>query len=162
MNATLDVENYLLNAANSAEAIITTTMINLYSKDVDLESLEKQAALLPAAIKLTVNVKKVTSIRTICEAFNNSPSYKKLLDQVDALLHLYLTIPVTTATNERVFSTLRRVKTYLRSTMTQKTLNNSLLLHSHKTKTDELDLKNVAEVFRRSNDTRMNFFSSFI
>ena len=41
--------------------------------------------------------------------------------------------------------------------MTHETLNNSMLLHLHKAKMDELDLRNVAEVSHRSNDTRMNF-----
>ena len=41
------------------------------------------------------------------------------------LLRLYLTLPVTSATSERThtFSTLRRLKNYLRSTMKQDRLN---------------------------------------
>jgi len=34
-------------------------------------------------------------------------------------MHLFATLPVTTATNERSFSTLQRLTAYLRSTMGQ-------------------------------------------
>jgi len=42
-----------------------------------------------------------------------------------------LSIPVSVATLEHSFSVLRRLKTYLRSTMTQKKLTHCALLHFH-------------------------------
>ena len=48
---------------------------------------------------------------------------------------LYLTFPVTTATVERSFSSLRCVKTYLRSTMTSCRLNILFLLYIHQDRT---------------------------
>ena len=45
------------------------------------------------------------------------------------LLQTLVTIGVTTASAERSFSSLRRVKTYLRSTMSQERLNNLSLIH---------------------------------
>ena len=56
------------------------------------------------------------------------------------LLPMYLTIPVTSATSERTFSALRRLKNYLRSTMKQDHLNNCLLMHCRKSITDTLDI----------------------
>lgn len=44
---------------------------------------------------------------------NESPG---MLSEVDKLLNIYFTFPVTSATAERSFSSLRRIKTYLRST----------------------------------------------
>ena len=41
-----------------------------------------------------------------------------LLGEVDKLVHLFLDIPGSSATAERSFSTTRRLKTYLRTTMT--------------------------------------------
>ena len=63
---------------------------------------------------------------------------------MDMLLRLYLTIPMSTSTAERTFSTLRRLKTYLRATMTQSRLNHIVLLNSHRERTDKLDLTVVA------------------
>ena len=48
------------------------------------------------------------------------------------------------ATSEHSFPALRRVKTYLRTTMTQNHFNNLMVLHIHKDSTDSLDLMNTA------------------
>ena len=45
-------------------------------------------------------------------------------------------MPATIAISERSFSVLKRVKTYLRTTMTQRRLNQLMLLHVHTNKTD--------------------------
>ena len=42
-----------------------------------------------------------------------------------------LTMPVTSATAERSFSALKRIKTYLRSTMVEDRLNGLFLMHVH-------------------------------
>ena len=67
-------------------------------------------------------------------------------------------MPVTTATAERSFSTLRRLKTYLRSTMSQPRLNHIVLLHSHKERTDALDLIHIAKTFVSVNNRRQENF----
>ena len=53
---------------------------------------------------------------------------------------------VWNATSERSFSSLCRVKTYLRNTMGQERLNinNLMTLHAHKEITDSLDLDAIA------------------
>lgn len=79
-------------------------------------------------------VKKVTSVQTVCDAMNTKETYTSVLSEVHKLLRLYLTIPVTSSTAERTFSVLKRLLTYLRSTMTEKRLNNCMLLHVHKIK----------------------------
>ena len=42
-------------------------------------------------------------------------------------VQIVLTVPIASATTERSFSTMKRVKTYLRSTMTDQKLNNLCL-----------------------------------
>ena len=93
--------------------------------------------MLDDAIKVALSsLKKVTSIRTICDALNTQTVYSEVHNQ----LGLFLTIPITTATSERTFSALRHVLPYLRSSMTEQRLNNCLLLYVHKELTDSLDL----------------------
>lgn len=87
-------------------------------------------------------------------------TFKGLLPTVHQLLRLYLTIPVTSATAERAFSALKRVLTYVRSSMTDLRLNNCLLLHVHKDLTDCLDLAMAAQEFI-NNDERSKFFGHF-
>ena len=49
-----------------------------------------------------------------------------------ALMLLLITMPVSTASAERSFSVMRRLKTYLRATMTTERLSGLALLHAHK------------------------------
>ena len=71
-------------------------------------------------------------------------------------------LTVTSATAERSFPSLRRVKTFLRSLMTQKRLNNLFMLWDvHTTYTDSLDLCSVAEEFVSVNTCQLNYFGKF-
>lgn len=63
------------------------------------------------------------------------------------LLQVSLTIPVTTATCERSFSVLKRIKSYLRSTMGQTRLYSLALLGIEVETTNKLDLDRVVDIF---------------
>ena len=55
-----------------------------------------------------------------------------------------LVMPATNATSERSFSTLRRTKIYLRSTMKQERLNNFMILHIYSEQTDAINDNEIA------------------
>ena len=74
--------------------------------------------------------------------------------EVIALLKLYLASRVTNSVSERSASAMRRLKNWLRSTMSQERLNHCVLLSIHKEKTDEINLTNVANVFCEANEER--------
>ena len=57
-----------------------------------------------------------------------SAIYKDMLSEVDKVLKIFFTFPVTNVTAERSFSSLIRLKTYLRSTMTHCRLNYLFIL----------------------------------
>ena len=69
-----------------------------------------------------------------------------------------MTIPVTTSSSERNFSALKRVKTYLRNSMTQSRLNHCMLVHVHQDKTDTLNICEIANDFIRCNEKRIEYF----
>ena len=92
---------------------------------------------------------------------NNNPVARRLCSELDYFLKLYLTIPVTTATAERTFSAMKRLKTYLRSSMTQQRLNHVLILNSNKTRIENLDLVEIAKSFISVNERRSNYFGKF-
>ena len=83
------------------------------------------------------------------------------MSEICKLLTLILVIPATNAVSERSASALRRVKSYLRSTMSQVRLNNLLILHVHKQRTDELDLRIILNEFVSSNEHRCNNIEKF-
>ena len=97
----------------------------MYSKDINIPHLAIQLKMLPDLVHAfnennpATAIKEVTTLRTLCHIINGMPSSKAMFTEVFTLLRLVLTIPVTTATAERTFSTLRRLKTFLRSSMSQ-------------------------------------------
>jgi hypothetical protein len=74
---------------------------------------------------------------------------------VRKLLQLFATLPVSTAPAERSFSSLRLLKTYLRSTVTQERLSGLALCHIHRDIT--LQPSKVIDRFSRKNPIRMQF-----
>ena len=81
--------------------------------------------------------------------------------EIIVLLKLYLVLPATNAVSERSASSMRRIKDWLRSKISQKRLNHCMLLSIHKEKTDKINLKNVANVFCEANEERIYIFGIF-
>ena len=159
------LEKLLLKAANGDFQGIPEE-VDLYEKDVQMDRLAIQLQMLPDMIKTynenhpDTKIDKVTLIRTLCDVMNALPACKTMLSEVSKLLVILLTIPVTTATAERAFSTLRRVKSYLRSTLSQPYMNNLMLLHAHKEITDTIKPIDIAKEFFQVNERRTNYFGT--
>ena len=67
------------------------------------------------------------------------------------------------ATSERTLSALKCVLTSLRSSMTEKRLNNCLMPYIHKNLTDAMDIKSQAEEFAsRYQEKRIKYFGKFV
>ena len=75
------------------------------------------------------------------------------------LFQLLLILPATNATSERSFSALRRIKSYLRCTMSQARLNHLMILHYHQALCDTIDLKVIANEYIIKNETRKSTFA---
>ena len=101
----------------------------------------------------------VDSIKTALLAL--STMQRKLLDPVVRLFQLLVILPATNATSERSFSALRRIKSYLRSTMSQARLNHLMILHYHQEMTDRLDMKCIANEYILKNESRRSTFATF-
>ena len=99
--------------------------------------------------------KDVNSIETSIEAlqFICEQGYKLFFPNISTLLQLFATLPVTSATAERSFSLLDRLKTYLRSTMGEDRLNGLALANVHK----DIDVKpeQVIELFCKVKPRRL-------
>lgn len=68
---------------------------------------------------------------------NFQPETRRIFQEVEKLLALCLSLPVSAADSERSFSTLRRLKTYLRGTMSQQRLTHLALMNVHQNILDE-------------------------
>ena len=82
----------------------------------------------------------------------------KVFSELHSVIKLYLTVPLSNATAERSFSALRRIKTYLRSTLTQEHLNHFLVLNAHRELLDRIDVNEVCQSVMKVNERRRKYF----
>ena len=133
------------------------SVIEFYKDDFDSMVLKTQLVTLGSIIP--------NDIRTFDEIVGylktSNSGVKSLISEVIKLTKLVLVCPATNATSERAFSALRRVKNYLQSTMNQIRVNNIMVLHVHKERTDNLDLIEIAREFVRGSENRLSIFGSF-
>ena len=123
------------------------TVTEFYGNDFDSTQLAIQLQLLATHFETMKDQGKITFRETVEYLQSLSVAQRIFYSQVIILVSLVLVMPATNATSERSFSCLRRVKSYLRSTMIQLRLNSTMLLHVHKDLTDELNLIEVANDF---------------
>lgn len=91
----LALENLLLKACNGEphEEDLNVLEASCYQDDLDCDKLRRQLLLCAEVIKQALPmVKKVTSVRTLCEAMKTNSTYKSMLSEVHKSLRLYLTI----------------------------------------------------------------------
>lgn len=161
------VEKFILAVANGTQEENDNSNIQniaeFLTDDIDIPRLQREINMIPdyfSVINLENNfgIKKITKIQTICDLLNVQSTGKSMFCEYTTLIRLYLTVPVTTATAERSFSAMNRVKTYLRSSMTQQRLNHVIIPHIHKERLDELDLNSICSTFISKNQSRKCFF----
>ena len=76
---------------------------------------------------------------------------------VHTLLRIICTLPVTSCSCERSISGLKRLKTYLRSTMGQERLNGLAMMHFHYEV--DIDHNAVLDIFARRHPRRMTLLN---
>lgn len=130
-------------------AVIGSDIRGMYHDDFDFVALETQLDLLPTL----VHGQNLDTIEAFSRWLKSSPS-RKYLAQVEKLTELVLVLPATNATSERSFSTLRRLKSYLRNSIGQSRLNSCLMLNCYKQITDNIDTGDIIRQFVQSHSDR--------
>ena len=130
---------------------------SFYGDDFSVPTLQVQLQTLRTQFEKESHI-TLQDIIQYLKTFNNAEL--TIYSEVVTLLKLILVSPATNATSERTFSAMRRIKTYLRSTMGQARLNSLMLLHVHKEKTDSLSLLDIANSFVNS-EYRKSVFGTF-
>ena len=156
-------EQLLLKAANNEDySDEIENVTSFYGSNFQPASLQAQLVNFTSNYPREDGVK--ASLKDLIDYFKNlSASHRALIPQVEVLLRLILVMPATNASSERVFSALRRLKSYLRSTMCQTRLNHLMLLNVHREKTDGLKDKmlEVANTFVEFSEHRKKIFGVF-
>ena len=122
--------------------------------------LQRQLMLLQDICKGT-DVKTVHDVISVFRRYTNGTT-SVLLREVAKLMKLFMVLPSWSCSAERSFSTLRRLNTYLRSTMTAERLNSVTVLHIHKElrPTADLNIDDLMTEFVSANDTRRAMFAA--
>ena len=157
------LENLLVSAANGKDYQQDLNFIaDFYGDDIDKVLLHTQMELfrsiILSAFPTTANVGIRDIVQHVCTL---SPGMRISITQVCSLIHLLLVMPATNAVSERSASALRRVKSYLRTTMSDSRLNNLLVLHVHKDRCDSLVLEDCLNEFVCGNEHRLSLFGKF-
>jgi len=90
-----------------------------------------------------------------------NPELRSLIPNITTLVRLLLVVGISGASAERSFSVLRRLKTYLRSTMTQKRLTHLSTLCIERERAQNIDTKNILSLFV-NNDVREKKFGRIL
>ena len=96
-----------------------------------------------------------------CFLLGLSKGQRMFFKQVCWVARLILVLPSTNAASERVFSTMKRVKTYLRSTMGQSRLNHLMIIYMYTDELDKMDLTAAAKEFIGGSEHRLRVFGNF-
>lgn len=123
--------------------------------ELDVELLQVQLPMFKQSFEYTSTDEAATAMRT------SVPEVRRLFGQVEVLLRLLLVVPGTSCEAERSFSALRRLKTWLRSTMTQARLNSTAVCHVHQKYMDEIDSRTLLNEFVSGVDRRIELFGKF-
>ena len=150
-----------LHGETDDEPLVPPAVEKLYAKDLDIKRLQRQMQILPDLVRSCPEIaKEVARVRTLANLLATAPLASSMFSKIEKLDRMYLTMPLTTATGERSFSALTRIKTYFRSSMTQQHLNNAMFLSIHKVDTDALDLKRIAQQFVNVDKCHRRFFGN--
>ena len=135
--------------------LLSKTFIRKPLEAFGIQVLKTQFLLVKSHLEKSVTNPSLIDILTYLRSLRASSTF---LSEVVMIVILILVAPGTNATSERSFSALRRVKTYLRSTMTQPRLNHLMILNVHKDECDKFSLGQCANKFCSNSEHRRNIF----
>ena len=156
------IESVLLHAAKGLPISSELNQLSLFYDDFNNVNLELEAQLKTMRNLFTSendtssNPLTVTGIAT---KINSTEGANLFMTEVSRLLKLALVVPATSADSR--LSGLRRLKTYLRSTIGQARLNHLMVLHCHQDRVDQLNLQAIAQEFISANEKQSKFFENF-
>ena len=132
--------------------------VEFFKTDFNVAGLKTQLELF-SSIDNTVREGGITAILNWAKSLSRVE--RSLFSEIIVIIRLLLVMPATNAVSERGFSAMRRIKSFLRSTMSQQRLNHLMILSVHKEKCDKLKLSEIANDFVSGNENRLNALGYF-
>jgi hAT family C-terminal dimerisation region len=162
-----------IRSVNESFSFLWGERLNSFTRE-DLEKHAKDlSAEYPSDLHTVAFISEITSLKSSLEPFLETNVKIKDLDplailnvlyqnnmesgfpNVEVALRIFLTLPVTVATNERVFSKLKIIKTYLRSSMGQERLCNLAIISIEQDILNEISFDDIIGEFANSKCRRV-------
>ena len=117
---------------------------------INIDAMCAQAASIRAIV---ANCDKNKKPKTVSEVLKLIECFRTGFEQIWRMLQIAITVPVTSAECERSFSVMKRIKSYLRSTMSQDRLRNISILAIERELSDvsTVNWGNVIDKFSEAN-----------
>jgi hypothetical protein len=133
-------------------------IISVYD-DIDQMKVLREIRMLPDLLQSQSTLTKPKTASEWAIFFASQPeTVRHLFRETVKIVQILLVVPATAASAERSFSSLRRLKTWLRRTMTQKRLTHLALLHCHRERADKCDIEKLCHAFAcKTNERRTTF-----
>ena len=155
----------LLKAVNAKDYSSELDYVTeFYGSDLDKNKLSSQLKILALNIRGEVHLpssKTITLPEILSFIQKLSNDQRAFFKQLCWIVRLILVVPSTNASSERSFSTMKRLKTYLRSTMGRSRLNHLMVLNIYKEILDSMDMISIANEFVQANEHRLHIFGKF-
>ena len=150
----MKAEQLLIAAATTGDILMENMreVCEHFGEDLDEQRLKNQLSVLSDIVE-----DRSPCLKVIHQAILKLNTTSNLFSEVLKLLKLLFVLPARTASAERSFSSLRRLKTYF---MTAQRLNHVLLLHVHKDIAEYLDPYLIVKEFVYRNDKRKSVFGT--
>ena len=74
------------------------------------------------------------------------------------LMHIIKTLPISTASNERFFSSMKNVKSYIRTSMGDERLSDLMIINVEKDEANKIDLNKAVDDFGKMKNRRYPLF----
>jgi hypothetical protein len=152
----------IYNILNDSEKLVSDEKIkhdlSIYKDIIDSQKLFREFDLF-YTIKNSLNLdnfEKLYSYLKLKQDFRES--FKTGFPNIYLLLKIYLASPIASVTSERGFSCLKRIKTYLRSTMLQDRLSSSAILNFESEFINLINIEDVIDEFASNKNRKFAFF----
>jgi len=74
---------------------------------------------------------------------------------IDRLIHLVLTLPISTVTTKRAFSAMKHVKIMLRNKMKEEFLADSMMIYTERELVEDIDSDSIIDEFYSTKHRRV-------
>jgi len=149
--------NQLAESSDEQLSEMVAVFVKRYKDDVSDDLLSQVLAFRACAREYIVKAHAANnSVKELLNVILQLDLVSSFPDLVTALL-IFLTLPVSVASDERSFSKLKLIKTYLRSSMTQERLSDLGLLSIEKVRFTDIDRNAIVRDFANAKASKRTF-----